>query len=588
MNRGVAPPPNYDDIKTIHLAAKLGRTTDVQRFLSTTPELINTFDEYDNTPLYYACTGGHIELVTYLSIKGARDDQFHRCLISALNLHVRGILRRYNTYNIHNPSKKQSKEQDRESKHKICSMVNRILNPKKIVVEDGEEEEEVIDTFNSMRFGGKIHFILNQDKKQKVYKCHLYVLLCRWKRFALKYLLNNEIKKTNTHEEIKSAIEEKLVQLKEDPVEFQIQKIRPEIFETILSYLYEGTLTQNDGMFLFCDTDNTSTIALINELVSASQALGINELTNTILDECMHRRMSEQIIPELKAHKKIHFDRKPVTFSHTISFVKVVKTEGKKKEKASTVLEINPERIKLVAKQIKEEYLRDIKKGVFFEGINGIGVSPLPFFEDGLGGLHATDVAGIVTYYALHALPDLKIVADDDKKAAVLCHWDFVVYRSDFFRVALTGSFSEAAEMRIQGEMPVFRLDNCSSRVIGNLMEALYCEDKVATLYHDTAAELLFLGMRFDLPGLSRQCEHYIERTAAESIEQAIDVMVIADLIGNAKLKDDTLLLVKSMLRQDTQQRQFVDSNARREYVIERLQKAGILEEDLALVLSIF
>lgn len=60
-----------------------GRLEDVQQFAKK-KNRIHDVDEYDNTPLYYACICGQYEIAKFLLEQGARDDKFGRCYISAL------------------------------------------------------------------------------------------------------------------------------------------------------------------------------------------------------------------------------------------------------------------------------------------------------------------------------------------------------------------------------------------------------------------------------------------------------------------------------------------------------------------------
>ena len=80
----VTVPQNYNQIKTIFLAAKCGRLKDVESMIKLNPLLINSLDQYGNTALYYACLCGHDVVVEFLCNAGARDDRFGRCYLSAL------------------------------------------------------------------------------------------------------------------------------------------------------------------------------------------------------------------------------------------------------------------------------------------------------------------------------------------------------------------------------------------------------------------------------------------------------------------------------------------------------------------------
>lgn len=80
----VTVPDHYQQIKNVHIAAKLGQLHDVQAFVSADSKLAHAQDDHCNTPLYYSCLYGHGHVAEYLLRMGAKDDKFARCYVNSL------------------------------------------------------------------------------------------------------------------------------------------------------------------------------------------------------------------------------------------------------------------------------------------------------------------------------------------------------------------------------------------------------------------------------------------------------------------------------------------------------------------------
>jgi hypothetical protein len=231
------PPSNYSQIRDIWLACKLGLIRDVQYLLSTDPQLLTEPDQYDNTPLYIAASGGHYELVKYLSEKGARDDIYRRAYLSSLNLPVRHLIVKFNPVHINesNPKNKKKKEEEQkeeEEERKESKSLEILLN---YFVEVNPKSSKKLD--DGMGMGGVLFFELTPTgEKPKKFRCHLMLLLARWKNFTTMFLGKT-----------KEEIEERIKEIKESNMDdhdtrdhVQLGDVHPNHFKIILQYIYSG------------------------------------------------------------------------------------------------------------------------------------------------------------------------------------------------------------------------------------------------------------------------------------------------------------------------------------------------------------
>ncbi|KAF0974926.1 hypothetical protein FDP41_006031 [Naegleria fowleri] len=141
------------------------------------PSDLELADVYGNTLLYYACLCGHLQLVHFLSEKGARDDKFHRCYMNALSLNIRKLLKIYNNYsNFSNNLIMKKKEDLLDEEDHLLQMESLSLQSfmvkktKRILLESERNMES--DITLTIRFS---------DQPQETnYYCHLWILLARW------------------------------------------------------------------------------------------------------------------------------------------------------------------------------------------------------------------------------------------------------------------------------------------------------------------------------------------------------------------------------------------------------------------------
>lgn len=84
----------------MHAASRAGLEERVRYLLEFEKTEVNSVDEFDSTPLYYAVYGGHESVVRLLLANGARCDPEtfvgERCYYGALNDSIRALLKRHN------------------------------------------------------------------------------------------------------------------------------------------------------------------------------------------------------------------------------------------------------------------------------------------------------------------------------------------------------------------------------------------------------------------------------------------------------------------------------------------------------------
>ncbi|KAL0485701.1 hypothetical protein AKO1_003316 [Acrasis kona] len=122
----------------------------------------------------------------------------------------------------------------------------------------------------------------------------------------------------------------------------------------------------------------------------------------------------------------------------------------------------------------------------------------------------------------------------------IACNSDFLSWCNDFFKVAMTGPFSEADELRktqsTEACLPVFNVPLCSEQALSALVEYTYSND--CTIDEYNAYELIFLSMRCQLPKLSKLCEAYITFYIDSYRDNVYDVLMLSDLISNREMKE--------------------------------------------------
>lgn len=83
--------------KLLFLHCKLGNLEEVKRVVEFKDVDLNTRDQWDSTPLYYACLCGHKDVVEYLLQNGSKCEAStfdgERCVYGALTNEIRTMLR---------------------------------------------------------------------------------------------------------------------------------------------------------------------------------------------------------------------------------------------------------------------------------------------------------------------------------------------------------------------------------------------------------------------------------------------------------------------------------------------------------------
>jgi len=89
--------------KSLFKYCKEGSLTKIQSLVEDNDIDLNFRDEWDSTPLYYACLCGHFEIVEYLLQKGSRcpENTFdgERCLYGALSEEIKNLVRNWKQVN---------------------------------------------------------------------------------------------------------------------------------------------------------------------------------------------------------------------------------------------------------------------------------------------------------------------------------------------------------------------------------------------------------------------------------------------------------------------------------------------------------
>lgn len=90
---------SYSKSKSLFTYCKEGRLSKLQVLVEESEIDLNTRDQWDSTPLYYACLCGHTDVVEYLLQKGSRclENTFdgERCLYGALTDEIRCLVRNW-------------------------------------------------------------------------------------------------------------------------------------------------------------------------------------------------------------------------------------------------------------------------------------------------------------------------------------------------------------------------------------------------------------------------------------------------------------------------------------------------------------
>ncbi len=261
-------PANYNEIRDIWLACKLGNIRDVQFLLSNNPTLLHENDIHGNSPLYVAAHAGHYNIVQYLCEKGAKDEN-RRAYLSALNLPIRYLIRMYNPVDDAQTSNK--KKNEKTEKNKLSTFVNHFLEVKNKKVDEG------------MRMGGVIIFKTTHENKTTLLRCHLMFLIARWKNFVQNYLGTTEEQVIQRVKEIQNAN----VHSDDTRDLIDLGEVNPATVKLLLEYIYTGGLFVDEKQFKNY-FDGSGAIHqkrdAFNELHNVCQRFGFEELVS-IMDD---------------------------------------------------------------------------------------------------------------------------------------------------------------------------------------------------------------------------------------------------------------------------------------------------------------
>jgi hypothetical protein len=549
----------------------------VQYFLANNPELLHETDEHNNSVLYISAHSGQIDVVRYLLEKGARDDECNRAYLSALTVPIRHLLKKY---------KPDDGKKNKEKKNVVKTWDKLFDN----FVTCSGKDQKTLAVDDSMRMGGVIFFAIGTKSKPS-FKCHLIPILCRWKGFASRFLGENS-------EQISSKV--KLIhQGDKNSCVISLKNVDEEHFKIILQYIYTGKLATiktakkttesadllNMGHQIWVDEDALANVLKLRESCQELCFQEIVEVIDTAISaleidlsidateraqryevECndtdMRRnQVKKQLTDLLKNHK---FDMKifrqsttlpeaplyrnaPIfRYRHNCSVLDwelqqydfacrqlLAQTAGEFHVKATQAIEElrHNQNIKFAYQVIDlnevETTLEDTHRQIAIAATFDVQIYALPFSE--VIDLENEEMLTPMTPVDHSYIPNVMIN----------CHKDLLMWKSEYFKVAMGGNFQEATELKEHtSTLPQFKVYNCSDAALIALVQYAYTEQ--VDLNKDIVVELLFLSMRCEMDALKRLCVDFLSDNLS-FFQNKVDVLMIADLVNNTRLKNNVL-----------------------------------------------
>jgi hypothetical protein len=161
----------------------------------------------------------------------------------------------------------------------------------------------------------------------------------------------------------------------------------------------------------------------------------------------------------------------------------------------------------------------------------------------------------------------------------IQCQTEFLAWKSEYFKVAILGSFSEAEEIkkeREQGSVPQFKLYNSSEAALEQLIRYTYTGYCLADA--EIASELLFHALQFEMDGLLKLVEDYIIENSHEF--DGVDVLMMADLVNNEKMRNVAVREIISKCKLAMKRGETVEE------VEQKLRASEIPENELVAILQ--
>jgi hypothetical protein len=603
-------PPNYEEIKDIWLACKVGNIKDVQLMLSKNLHLLNRRDDFDSTPLQYAAHCGHIELVRYLCEKGARDEWSGRAQLNALSLPIRLIIKRYSE------GKTVSDAEIHQVTRNFSDMHKR-NNTKK-----NQTENEIVKDI--------IAFRCKSEKEEKIFKCNVVVLLCRWKKFAHKFLRKASIT------DIEQSLAENIAIIKDKgELVINVTDIRPHVLQNIVCYLCTGQLVRTQtGSFrtrcYFADIGIGSKVdeARLNdviELLEACKKLELDELVEIIHEQVRARQLNVGVplpaeCPLVEKYKyKIGLEnkeREEAKRQYSIDYATWVKNYKPPQPSYDRYLydrdhpqprvpyfefyntdswlreEMDIMCDKMAAHN-QEQFVKDMCRSFIVEKSDSTETIKL---ADSCPQEQARDLS-MKSYLNLRLVPILHGEADElfvsqdetasEPEVTVLCNQDYLCWKLEYFKLAMYGSFAEAEQMRQEKSgIHTFKMYNCSDTALIKLIEYLYTNRCI--LDKTVAVEMLFLAMRMELYELQQQCQTFIT-DSVDSLDNPLEILLVSDLVGSKDMYKASLRLVVKHFQRKF--KEIIANNVPKERakqeIEQELKTSEVREEDIAIICKV-
>jgi hypothetical protein len=520
-------PVHYQHIKTIHLAAKLGVLPDVQQMLYEKPELIHEIDFYGNNCLYYSCLCGHVEVAHYLLKLGAKDDSVNRSYRNALNFRIRDLLKKYLVYD------KSIMDQDKQRKKKKKKSAYESMDVAMYNLFDEIDAASDVDhlqhnsTVNSsdVKIAATYNGETASSTEQKVYDCHMSVLVSRWKYFR-KLLIENEARHISD-QELTEIITKQINKYRYQTI--FLDNLKPEIFNILLRYIYTNDFVT--GLDAFINPSNKKEMErvtqLMKDLLYAALRFELNELVTLIVEECMMLNVSfdtEKIIDEY--NKSMIEKNNNYRKRNNLRSAAGVTSVGRSFRNSV----VTPSLVQSYSKNVLAHSTTSDRKAKTKK--NQKSSSDNSFYYE--------SIDFKVQRMAMKELSDIVIqsrsnTSDEEFNEPIFCHKLLLSSRSTYFNVLLNGPFRDLSEMtRYEDtDVPIVYVDDIPFSILLILIRYLYTED--LTLTASNAFDVLFAATKLDLMSLKSECEKFIATQLHES--NCTQLFYLADALYATDLK---------------------------------------------------
>ncbi|EFC48431.1 predicted protein [Naegleria gruberi] len=486
----------------IYSFCKVGDLNKIRSIIKTSD--LDRPDRYGNTPLYYACLCGHLQVVKYLSDLGARDDKFARCYWNALSLPVRHLLKVYNKYGGPTQVKKAQKKTEEEEDEEIEQMYEqdqfKSLDPfmmkmaKRVIY--GTEKPDECDLTIRIRFG--------KDEEDTIYYCNWWIILKRWPMLLYFALVNKERPIPMKVSTILTSEDLKVVDLKTNR---EIKKYFDSMNKEVLMVdVYNKKIKEIKKQ-----------MEIANEKKNYQRPQDdLQAIENLIPDsdreirEFLKREELQVVDLGQVGLTKSQFDNLMVWIYTGC----LLKTENQKKFMKLENLGVFVQRTEYCdwMETLKMYTLVDMFKDYLTKDIKvAMKESDSQFKNDLKGCIFHNNYEAISKFERLQrSLCDVQIKIKNyleevffvESTEAILCHKHFLSERSMFFNVLLNSNFDETERMKesaLHEDIPTLEIQGCNFSVVQELCNFIYSA-RFEQLDESNLLELFSYGHRLGFP----------------------------------------------------------------------------------------